>query len=53
MGKAERRKKDQAHAEYMKKHNIQRNSGNCPICHKSVSTGGKGLDLHFRSNNCR
>lgn len=53
MGKGERRKKDQAHAEYMRKHKIQRTNGACPICHKMVSIGGAGLINHFGSQSCR
>lgn len=53
MGKAERRKKDQATAEFMRKHAVKRSTMNCPICHHQVGVGGKAFDLHLRSTHAK
>lgn len=47
MGRAERRTKDQAMANRMKDLGIQRTTGQCPVCHKTVGNGGKSLISHF------
>jgi hypothetical protein len=52
MGLAERRKKDSSHAQYMKKHNVERSTFQC-ICAKPVGIGMQKLIQHFASGNCR
>lgn len=50
MGKAENRAKAQAQAEYMKRHNITRKTGACPMgCGAQIANGGLSLINHLRA----
>lgn len=35
-------------AAYLKAHNVQRTTGNCPSCHRAVPLGGNALIAHLR-----
>lgn len=52
MGLAERRKKDSAHAQYMKKMGIERGVFRC-FCGSLVGIGLTKVLQHFASGNCK
>lgn len=47
MGKAEQRNASQKQAEYMRAHNITRDTGRCPVCNAIVSNGEGAIRTHF------